>query len=55
MWVLNVALSVFQQQYTAAWNITLVGAMVNAIVPLTLFFAFSRYYIEGVGYAGLKG
>jgi multiple sugar transport system permease protein len=55
MWVLNVALSVFQQQYTAAWNLTLVGAMVNAIVPLTLFFAFSRYYIEGVGYAGLKG
>ena len=55
MWVLNVALSVFQQQYTAAWNITLVGAMVNAIVPLALFFAFSRYYIEGVGYAGLKG
>lgn len=55
MWVLNVALSVFQQQYTAAWNITLVGAMINAIVPLALFFAFSRYYIEGVGYAGLKG
>jgi len=55
MWVLNVALSVFQQQYTAAWNITLVGAMVNAIVPLALFFAFSRHYIEGVGYAGLKG
>ncbi len=55
MWVLNVALSVFQQQYTAAWNITLVGAMVNAIVPLTMFFAFSRYYIEGVSYAGLKG
>lgn len=55
MWVLNVALSVFQQNYTAAWNITLVGAMVNAVVPLTMFFAFSRYYIEGVSYAGLKG
>lgn len=55
MWVMNVALSVFQQQFTAAWNITLVGAMINAIVPLALFFAFSRHYIEGVGYAGLKG
>lgn len=55
MWVLNVALSVFQQQYTASWNLTLVGAMINAIVPLTLFFFFSRYYIEGVSYAGLKG
>jgi len=55
MWVLNVALSVFQQQYTAAWNITLVGAMVNAAVPLTMFFFFSKYYMEGVSYAGLKG
>lgn len=55
MWVLNVALSVFQQNYTAAWNITLVGAMVNAAVPLTMFFFFSKYYMEGVSYAGLKG
>lgn len=55
MWVLNVALSVFQQQYKARWNITLVGAMINAAVPLTMFFFFSRYYIEGVSYAGIKG
>lgn len=55
MWVMNVALSVFQQNYKAQWNITLVGAMINAIVPLTMFFFFSRYYIEGVSYAGVKG
>jgi len=55
MWVLNVALSVFQQQYKAQWNLTLVGAMINAFVPLTMFFFFSRYYIEGVSYAGVKG
>lgn len=55
MWVLNVALSVFQQQYKARWNITLVGAMINAVVPLTMFFFFSQYYIEGISYAGLKG
>ena len=55
MWVMNVALSVFQQQYTAQWNLTLVGAMLSAIVPLTIFFFFSRYYIEGVSYAGVKG
>jgi ABC-type glycerol-3-phosphate transport system permease component len=29
--------------------------MINAIVPLTIFFFFSRYYIEGVSYAGVKG
>ena len=54
MWVLNVALSTFQQQYKAQWNLTLVGAMINAVVPLTIFFFFSRYYIEGVSYTGLK-
>ena len=55
MWVLNVALSVFQQQYQADWNLILVGAMFNAIPVLILFFVFSRYYIQGVAYAGVKG
>ena len=55
MWVLNVALSVFKQQYKAQWNLTLVGAMFNAIPVLLLFFFFSKYYIEGVSYAGVKG
>lgn len=54
-YVLNVALSIFQQQYKAAWNLTLVGAMFNAIPVLILFFIFSRYYIEGVAYTGVKG
>ncbi|CAG0932613.1 L-arabinose transport system permease protein AraQ [Thermoflexales bacterium] len=54
MWVLNVGLSTFQQEYKAQWNITLVGAMVNALVPLTIFFFFSKYYIEGASYSGLK-
>jgi ABC-type maltose transport system permease subunit len=28
--------------------------MFNAIPMLVLFFIFSRYYIEGVSYSGLK-
>ncbi len=55
MWVLNVALSVFRQQYQAQYNLVLVGAMFNAIPVLILFFLFSRYYIQGVAYAGVKG
>ena len=55
MWVLNVAISSFQQQYKAAWNLTLVAAMFNAIPVLILFALFSRYYIEGISYSGLKG
>ena len=55
MWVLNVALTIFQQQYKAQWNLTLVAAMFNAIPILILFALFSRYYIEGISYTGLKG
>jgi len=55
MWVLNVALSVFKQQYKAQWNLTLVGAMFNAIPILVMFFFFSKYYIEGIAYTGIKG
>ncbi|NLG71904.1 MAG: carbohydrate ABC transporter permease [Chloroflexi bacterium] len=54
-WVLNVALSIFQQQFKAQWNLILVGAMFNAIPVLILFFLFSKYYIEGVAYTGVKG
>lgn len=53
-YVLNVALSIFQQQYKSQWNLTLVGAMFNAIPVLILFFIFSKYYIEGVAYSGIK-
>ena len=54
-YVLNVALSIFQQQYKAQWNLTLVGAMFNAFPIMILFFIFSKYYIEGVAYTGVKG
>ncbi len=55
MWVLNVALSIFKQNFKAQWNLILVGAMFNAVPVLVLFFLFSKYYIEGVAYAGIKG
>lgn len=48
--MLNAALSVFQQQYQARWNLTLVGAMIDAVGPLTMFSVFSRYYIEAMIY-----
>lgn len=53
-YVLNVALSIFQQQYQTQWNLTLVGAMFNAIPVMIIFFIFSRYYLEGVAYTGIK-
>ncbi len=55
MWTLNVALMAFQQQYVSSMNLVLVGAMFNAIPVMVLFFIFSKYYIEGVSFSGLKG
>jgi len=54
-WMLNVALTMFQQQYKSQWNLTLVAAMFNAIPVILMFAIFSRYYIEGISYSGLKG
>ena len=55
MWVLNVALATFRQQYKSEYNLIVVGAMFNAIPILVLFFIFSKYYIEGAAYSGVKG
>ncbi|MGH2541924.1 MAG: carbohydrate ABC transporter permease, partial [Ardenticatenaceae bacterium] len=55
MWVLNVALNIFKGQFSAELNLLLVAAILNALPVLILFFLFSRYYIEGVSYAGVKG
>ncbi len=55
MWVLNVALNIFKGQFRAELNLLLVAAIINAVPVLILFFLFSRYYIEGVSYAGVKG
>ncbi len=55
MWTLNIALMTFQQQYKSQMNLVLVGAMFNAFPVLILFFLFSKYYMEGVSFSGLKG
>ncbi len=54
MYTMTVGLSFFRQQYQTAWNLVLVGSMLNAIPVLILFFLFNKYYIEGISYAGLK-
>jgi multiple sugar transport system permease protein len=55
MWVMNVALNIFTGQFSSELNLLLVAAMLNAAPVLVLFFLFSRYYIQGVAYAGVKG
>ena len=55
MWVLNVALNIFTGQFSSELNLLLVAAMVNAAPVLIIFFLFSRYFVAGVAYEGVKG
>ena len=55
MWVMNVALNIFTGQFSSELNLLLVAAMVNAAPVLIIFFVFSRYFVQGVAYEGVKG
>jgi multiple sugar transport system permease protein len=51
----TLALTQFQSQYSAEWNLLLTAAVVST-VPLLLLYAFlQRYIIEGVSKLGIKG
>ena len=52
---LGLALLRGQQGSTLRWNTFLAGSVMTTL-PLTLvFFAFQRYFVEGISYSGLKG
>jgi multiple sugar transport system permease protein/putative chitobiose transport system permease protein len=55
MRVIQVAIAMAEQEYQTLWNELLAGALIAAIVPITLIMPFQRYYIEGVSGTGLKG
>lgn len=52
---LPVGLSFFRYQYSNDLTAILVGAMINALPVLVLFFFFNRYFIESASYTGLAG
>lgn len=37
------------------WNSLLAGSMITTIPMALIFFAFQRYFIEGISYSGIKG
>jgi ABC-type glycerol-3-phosphate transport system permease component len=52
---LALGLRVFQQQYTAQWNLMMAASIVVILPTLVMFFVGQRYFIEGITFAGIKG
>lgn len=54
-YTLTVGMKYFESEYDTAFNLLLVGATMNAIPVLVIFFIFSKFFIEGVSSFGVKG
>lgn len=54
LWVVQIAIASFHQQYTSSWNYIMAGSTVVALPTLLLFFLFQRQLIESIKTSGLK-
>jgi ABC-type glycerol-3-phosphate transport system permease component len=55
MFPLTVGLNFLKGQYGTFYNVVLAGSMFNTIPMVLLFIFFSRFYVQGVAYSGVKG
>jgi ABC-type glycerol-3-phosphate transport system permease component len=55
MFPLTVGLGFLKGQYGTFYNVVLAGSMFNTIPMVLLFLAFSRFYVQGATYSGVKG
>ena len=54
LWVVQVAISSFQNQYAAAWNYIMAASTIVALPTLLLFFFFQRQLVESIKTTGIK-
>ena len=54
MYPLTVGLSFLKGQYGTFYNVVLAGSMFNTIPMVLMFVFFSRFYVQGVAYSGIK-
>jgi multiple sugar transport system permease protein len=54
LWVVQVAIASFQNQYSASWNYIMAASAVVALPTLLLFFFFQRQLVESIKTTGLK-
>ncbi len=55
MFPLTVGLGFLKGQYGTFYNVVLAGSMFNTIPMVLLFLVFSRFYIQGATFSGVKG
>lgn len=55
MYPLTVGLGFLKGQYATFYNIVLAGSMFNTLPMVLLFIIFSRFYVQGATYSGVKG
>lgn len=55
MYPLTVGLGFLKGQYATFYNVVLAGSMFNTIPMVILFMIFSRFYVQGATYSGVKG
>jgi len=51
----TIGLTALQGQWISSWNIIAAGALLAAVVPVTVFLIFQRYFIEGLTLGSVKG
>jgi multiple sugar transport system permease protein len=55
LWVVQVGMSQFQNQYGGEWNLIMAASLVAAVPTLLLFIVLQRQIVESVKASGLKG
>jgi ABC-type glycerol-3-phosphate transport system permease component len=55
MFPLTVGLGFLKGQYGTFYNVVLAGSMFNTLPMVLLFLVFSRFYVQGATYSGVKG
>jgi len=55
MFPLTVGLGFLKGQYGTFYNVVLAGSMFNTLPMVVMFLIFSRFYVQGATYAGVKG
>ena len=54
LWVVQIAIASFHNQYSSSWNYIMAGSAIVALPTLLLFFIFQRQLVESIKTSGLK-
>ena len=52
---IQLGLRMFIQQYSTDYHLIMAASLVSLVPVIVLFFAFQRFFVEGIGTTGIKG